>query len=103
MRSVAKEGKVILVGVGFALKGDIEVTAHITAILNDAHEPLYQIYDIEEYVAKFLDLRGVYRLMVYHDFIARPLCKEHAAEVDCIETFAERNDFVVDYFHCRNV
>ena len=49
----------ILVGIGFALEGNREVSAHEMAMLNESDEPFEHIEDVEGYVKQFAHLTRV--------------------------------------------
>ncbi len=91
--------EVVLVGVGFALEGDVEVAACVAFVLDEADEPFQTVDEVEGYVAPFFHLRGVYAFVVERDGVARAFGEKHAEKVDGIEVLAEGDDFVVEDFH----
>lgn len=91
--------QVVLIGIGFTLEGDIQISPSIASILNDSNEPFNKIHDIEWKVKPFFYLCGVNLLMIESYLIARPFGKEYAKQIESVETFTKGDNFVVYYFH----
>ena len=91
--------QVVLIGIGFTLEGDIQISPSIASILNDSDEPFNKIHDIEWHIKPFFYLCGVNLLMIESYLIARPFGKEYAKQIESVETFTKGNNFVVYYFH----
>lgn len=91
--------QVVLIGIGFTLEGDIQISPSIASILNDSNEPFNKIHDIEWHIKPFFYLCGVNLLMIESYLIARPFGKEYTKQIESVETFTKGNNFVVYYFH----
>ena len=91
--------QVVLIGIGFTLEGDIQISPSIASILNDSNEPFDKIHDIEWHIKPFFYLCGVNLLVIESYSVARPFGKEYAKQIESVETFTKGNNFVVYYFH----
>ena len=99
MFSMLQVAQVILIGIGFTLEGDIQISPSIASILNDSNEPFNKIHDIEWKVKPFFYLCGVNLLVIESYLIAKPFGKEYAKQIEGVETFTKGDNFVVYYFH----
>ena len=97
--SMLQIAQVVLIGIGFTLEGDIQISPSIASILNDSNEPFDKIHDIEWHIKPFFYLCGVNLLVIESYLIARPFGKEYAKQIESVETFTKGNNFVVYYFH----
>lgn len=69
---------IVLAGVGLALKGDIAVGQFPTAILHEAHKPLYYIPKEEGQPQHFALLQHMDILMLQFNLAESALRKHHA-------------------------
>ena len=91
--------QVVLIGIGFTLEGDIQISPSITSVLNDSDEPLNKIHDIKWHIKPFFYLCGMNQLMIESYSVARPFGKEYAKQIEGVKTFTKGNYFVVYYLH----
>ena len=80
---------VMLMGVGLAFKGDVEICSFCIAILQQSHQPFHNIPYKESYEQQFALLQGVNMLVAPFGRGKTLLGKYYAAEVDSIEVLAE--------------
>lgn len=94
--------EVLLIGVGFLLKGYCPISFMTVSKDDKPDEPFYHIPNVEKYIEHFLHLLGVDLLMIER-YITNWLvssCEENPEEVH-VSKASRGNNFIFDNLHAR--
>lgn len=95
-----KVREVLLIGVGFLLKGYGTISLMAVSDDNQPYEPFYHIPSVKEHIEHFLHLLGVNQFVIEShvtNLLVSP-CEENPEEVH-VSKASRGNDFILYYLH----